>query len=345
MRNQALVVAVCLGTLLPAQTTSPAPATPTPGAAAGADLTAAKAKLANALQKCASQHDTAFEFAWGPDGKKKKKDDAMAFAMALGAMPNGKTSGSWHADLLHVKFDNDNADELLVAGRRTLAKDGKHDWTVRTGRFADGNTAPFVPDPALLLQRLAAWDLAVTHRAVGSLDDRPVEIVSVSLTPDQVTEAVWAGLLPENIAQAAEGMGMFRMVGGAAKGARPAPNEPSAQVDLAIHLDPATGIVHQLHFRGWAKADGPGARFAGAGGVVVVGRAIGPGGGGDEEEEEEESDKEAAAQKDAPLVYENGLPVRPRKKTTVNDCTVRLRDHGQKPAAELTTEQKRLLGR
>jgi hypothetical protein len=45
------------------------------------------------------------------------------------------------------------------------------------------------------------------------------------------------------------------------------------------------------------------------------------------------------------MTWENGLPVRPRKKTTVMDYTVRLLDHGSVKAPELSDEQKKLLGR
>ncbi|MBL8752852.1 MAG: hypothetical protein JNK15_06080 [Planctomycetes bacterium] len=344
MRIPILVVTLGLGAMLPAQATSPAPTATTPTPAAGNDLAATKAKLSAALQKAAALRDTAFDFTWGPDGKKKKNDDAMAFAMAWGVATKGKATGSWHQDLLHVALDGDNGDELLLAGRMQLAKDAKSPWQVRAHRYADGGTLPFMPDPALLLQRLAAWDLAVTQRAVGSLDDRPVEIVSVTLAPDQVVEAIWAGLLPETMAQSAEGGGVFRMIAGGGGGARPVPSAPEAQIDLAIHLDPATGVVHQLHFRGWAKANAGAARLAGGAGVVVVGRAL-PAGGGDDDEDEDEDDGKAEPAKEAPLAYEHGLPVRPRKKTTVNDCTIRLRDHGQKLAPELDAAAKKLLGR
>lgn len=332
--------ALVLAGLLPAQVTSPAPAAP--AAPAAADLAAAKARVSAALQKCAALADTAFAMKWGPDKKKKKADDP--FARMMGAMASGQTKGSWHADLTHVRYEGDTDDELLVAGRRTLAKDGTVDWRLRSGRFADGNTNAYVPDVALLLQQLASWDLAVTNRSVGALDDRPVEIVSVTLSADQVADAVWAGLLPEAIVTA-NGLGGGRIVrmgmniGG---GNRTPATPPDTTIDLAIHLDPATNLIHQLHFRGWTKeAQG------GAAGVFVVqaGGARVAGGGDEEEDDEEDETKEAAAKKDAPLVYENGLPTRPRKKTSVCDVTVKLSQHGQTPAPALTDAQKQLLGR
>jgi hypothetical protein len=343
MRTFAPSCALLLGGLLLAQNTSPAPATPP--ANAGADLAVAKTKLQGALQKSAALADTAFTVAWGPD-KKKKQDDNNPFAAMVGARLSGQVSGSWHRDSLALAFDGETADELLVTGRRTLAKSGTDDWKIRTGRFADGNKLDFVPDPALLLQQLASWDLEVTQRNVGSLDDRPVEIVSVTLSPEQVAEAIYAGLLPEAITLAAASGGVFRFaagmgIGGAAAG-RKAPPAPTTAIDVAIHFDPGTNLIHQLHFRGWTKADAQGA----AGVVMVQGGGGGVRvGGADDDEEDEEETKEAAAKTEGPLVYENGLPVRPRKKISVSDCTIRFTEHGQKSPAPLTDKQKQLLGR
>ncbi len=334
--------------LLTAQSASPPPAAPAPSepaasaAAPPADLAAAKARAAAALQKCGALADTSFAVRWGPD--KKKKDAGNPLAVALGRASSGATTGSWHQDRQRVVFDNDNDDELLIAGRRTLARDGTTEWALRSARYADGNTVPFVPDVPLLLQQLAAMDLAVVHRAAGALDDRPVEVVSATLTADQAAQLVWSGALPAALVTPGEAGSVFRFaaMGARAGGARPAATTPDATVDLAIHLDPGTNLVHKLHFRGWTKANA-----AGAPGVVMV--AAGAGriaiGGADEEEEDEDEDDAAEPAADAPLVWENGLPNRPRKKVAVNDVVVKLTDHGTTQAAPLTDVQRQLLGR
>ena len=330
---------VLVTSLVTAQSASPAP---TPSA----ELAAAKARVAGALQKGSQLTDTAFVMKWGPDKKKKGGDDA--FARMMGASLSGETKGSWHRDLLHVAYEGENDDELLLAGGRMLAKDGTNDWRLRAGRFADGNTVNFVPDVPRLLQQLATWDLAVTNRAVGSLDDRPIEIVTVALNAEQVTEAIWAGLLPEAIVtqNGVSGARVFRMAAGVGGGggARPAATPPETTIDLAIHLDPATNVIHQLHFRGWTQENAGGGAglvvFAGGGGARVAGA------GGDEEEEEDEA-KEAKAEAGTavPLTYENGLPVRPRKKTSVTDVVVKLSQHGTQAGPALTDAMKKLLGR
>lgn len=338
---------VLVTSLVTAQSASPAPApAPAPTASPSAELAAAKARVAGALQKGSQLTDTAFVMKWGPDKKKKGGDDA--FARMMGASFSGETKGSWHRELTHVAYEGENDDELLLAGGRMLAKDGTNDWRLRAGRFADGNTVSFVPDVPRLLQQLATWDLAITNRTVGSRDDRPIEIVTVALNAEQVTEAIWAGLLPEAIVTATgvSGARVFRMAAGVGGGAaaRPPATAPESTIDLAIHLDPATNVIHQLHFRGWTKENAGG----GAGGIFVVAGAGGArvaGAGGDDEEEDEEKDAKAGADKAAPLVYENGLPVRPRKKTSVTDVVVTLSQHGTQQAPALTDAMKKLLGR
>jgi hypothetical protein len=328
---------------VPAQAPSPTPAAPAPTQAATSDaLAAAKQRLNNALRKASGQNDTAFTARWGPEGKKDdERERAMAMFLGGATGGKGKVSGSWHADRMHLRFDGDEGDELVFAGRRTLAKDGKSEWRLRTGRFADGNTIGFAPDMALLLQLLAGWELAVTRHEAGSHNDRPVEILSVTLSPEQVAEAVWTGALPESLVQSA--MMGFAMIAGVGGGARPAAPAPTATVDLALQFDPATGVIHQLHFRSWVAEDAM-VRGMGAVRIVRAAGAVQVVGGGDDEDGEEEKE-EPAADANAPLRYEHGLPLRPRKKTTVNDYVIELSNHGQIPAPELDALQRKLLGR
>jgi len=333
-RPRSVWLALLCANLVPAQESQAPANAPTAEA-----LAAAKQKLTAALQKTAALQDTGFRANWGADKKKKKKGEASPFDM-LGGNSTGKVEGSWYSDRQHLAFDNDTKDELVVAGRRSIAKDDQRDWCLRPGRFADGNPTGFVPDVPLLLQQLAKWDLAVVQRTAGALDDRPVEVISVTLNPDQVGEAVWAGLVPESVVSPMMMGGIMRFGGGA----RSAPTPPLATVDLAVTIDPGTSLVHQIQFRSWSKQNNMGKA---AGGVFVVqagGGAMTVAGGGNDEDEEEDS-KTEPGKANTPMPFENGLPVRPRKKTTVMDYTVRLFDHGSKKAPELSDEQKKLLGR
>lgn len=320
-------LALCLLSLVPAQDPRPAPDA----------FTAAKTRLHKALDKTAALPGAAFAAQWGPEKKQDAADDFV-----FGAPAAGRLAGSWRPGLRHCLFD-DNADELLSAGGRTIARDAGTAWTLRAGRFADGTVVDFLPDPALLLEQLATWDLAVVHREVGSLDDRPVETVTVTLSPDQVAEALYIGLLPPALAGQSGGFGamVFQVVGGR-RGARPAPPPPDAVVDLAVAFDPATDLVQRLHFRSWSKQDGTVRQFGARGGVAVVRVAAGVQIAGQPPDEGEEP-AEGEAKPGEPLRYENGLPLRPRRKMAVVDYTVRLTEHGAPPAIALDDATKKLL--
>lgn len=322
---------ITLASTVSAQAT-PAPTDP---------LVAARSRLQAALAKTAATPDTAFTAKWAEDGK--KKDAGGAFVLG----PNSSTAagaatGSWHPGLVAIQFDGDTKDELLTAGRRTIAKAGETEWALRRGRYADGNSLDFAPDPEQLLEQLASWELAVVRRDTGSLDDRPMEVLTVTLNPDQVAALAWSGLVPGAIGGG--GSNPFAiMVAMQQGGQRPAAPTPTGTVDLVITLDPATSQVHQLQFRSWNKQDQmvAGGRvmvFRQAGGQVQIG-----GNDEDDEEEAEAAAKEGAGKADAPLQYENGLPVRPRKKTTVMDFTLRLQNHGKASQPALPDKAKQLL--
>lgn len=333
-----LLVSSLLGSLpaqdSPAATKPPAVTQPSPE-----QLAAATQRLATALQKAAALTDTRFEVAWAPDNKPAEGGNqplAVFLGARIGGSVEGACQGSWHQDLLHLHYDGGDHDELLVAGRRMLAKDAQTPWCLRKGHFANGADLGFLPDPQLLLQRLATMGLTVTNREVGSLDDRPVEVLSATLDQDQLTDLMWSETLPSSMAMSLHQV--FRIQGVGGQVGRPAAQKPDAIVDLVVHLDPATSLVQRLKFRCWTKDDAQVGRF------VVVNRAGAAQAGGDEDEDElPDSAGERAG--DQPLRYENGLPVRPRKKTNVMDFTVRLLDHGKFAAPPLDEAQRRLLGR
>lgn len=307
---------------------------PAPNNELPAALTASRERLEKALAKTAALRDTKFEAAWGPaKGGRKKGDDP--FVAMLGMRGSGEASGSWHERLSVCRFEGDEVDELVTVGRRTIARSDSEDWQIRAGRFADGNTVGYVPDVELLLQLLDDWPLAVIHRDVGSIDDRPVETITVTLNADQVAEAAWSGALPSQLVVGGFGAGVFRFAAGGVGGGRRAAKKPEAIVDLAIALDPATLLVHRISARAYVDEQRGGGMVGG--GVFVVRGGVGVA----EEEEEEEEAEEIDEQ--GPMRFEDGLPNRSRRKKVVSDFTVRLSDHGTATAPELSPKQKKLL--
>lgn len=302
--------------------------------------TQARARLQKALAATAAQPAGAFAAKWGAVANAAAQQQNANVVVFLGAMggshPPGAATGSWTPGLLQLSYE-DNV-ELAFAGRRMIAKDANTPWCLRREVAADGAPLPFVPDVPYLLQQLARQDLTVTHQEVGTRDDRPVEILSVTLSADQVTDALWGGLMPKPAA----GFGgvAFRAVG-AAGAQKPVPSKPEATVDIAIALDPATAVVQSITVRSYQKEDQRmRAAFAGGnGGVVQVVR--GNGGGNDASDEDED---EAKVDPKAPLQYEAGLPVRSQQRMTVWDYSIELRDLGTARPAELPVAAKALLG-
>lgn len=317
-------------------------------------LPAARQKLQKSLAAMAALPSCAFDAKWAVDETGKKKDDGPNIIMIGGATIEapGDAKGAWGDGQLHLQSGDD---ELLYAGRRMLARQAGGDWSLRRGRYRDGAQLEFQPDPQLLFSLLQGMELAVVHREVGAVQDRPVEILTATLSPDQVAELAQAGVLPVGVTSAV-GFGGQVMFGalaaarGGGKPQRPAPPAPDATVDIAFHVDPGTGMVHRVVVRGTAKNDAAvgmgGARMrvfaARAGGGAVQ---VGGNGGDDDEDKDNDKDAKGEPAKDAPLQYKDGLPQRPRKKMQVYDYAILLRDHGTAKLPALDDKSKALLGR
>lgn len=290
---------------------------------------AAKRRVVQALQRAATQVDTGFEATWGEDNPAKAGPNPAPnpLQMAMTARLSGATKGSWHQGLRHVIYTGDEGDQLLVTPQGLLARDQQRPWTPRNHRFADGNPIPFVPAPERLLQFLATTDLAVTHTEVGALDDHPVQTVTFTLNADQASELLWQGLVPPTLLSASLGDLPFNLRG--RQGPRNPATPVAATVDLAVTIDPATGDIRRLHLRAWNPANaGAGQGFVvfQAGGQVIAGQG--------------QAEAEAADEPDpnAPLTWQDGLPVRPRAKMVVRDYVVRLQDQGTAKPPELPAQ-------
>jgi hypothetical protein len=311
------------------------------------------ARLTRALETCKALESCAFEAEWfatNKDGTRRKvkvdPNNPLAMLLELGGPDStkpGRAEGSWADDLLHIELDD--ADELLFAGRRMIARDDNLDWQLRAGRLADGNLLQFVPDAKELVAALAGMKMDVTHRQPGTVDDRPVEVLTVTLDQEQVSTLVWSGLLPTF---GMPGLGMVVQmavqVGGNGAQARPAAPRPETKVDLALAIDPGTNRLERLHFRMWDKKPDM------QGGFVFVG---GPGGlqaaGTDDDEEDDEADEQDAELPDdtssQPTLDAFGLPLRRLKNHQIHDFTVRLRDQGTAAEPQLGDLARRLLSR
>lgn len=303
-------------------------------------LASAKARLHKALANTATQTSGSFAAKWGPLPDPKAQQNQANVMILMGGVGSGNhtpgaATGSWAPGLLHVTFADQS--EVLFGGCRMLAKDSDIDWCLRRDVLLDGSPLPFVPDVPTLLQQLAGEELTVVHQEVGTRDDRPVEILTVTLTPEQVTAAMWGGTVPKPAA----GMGGFAVRAMMAAGAgapKPVIPKPDAILDLAVVIDPAAAVVHSITVRSHQKNDMPG-----GGRMVVVAQGGGAQvvNGGDDEEEDEDADAKLKA---APLQFKDGLPQRPRKQMVVWDYSLELKDLGTAKAPELSAATKALLG-
>ncbi|HLQ38854.1 MAG TPA: hypothetical protein VK348_13680 [Planctomycetota bacterium] len=321
----------------------------------GDALQQARARLQKAIAAVAQLPSCGFDAKWGPnaDGTPQNQN-AQVVVFGGGGSSAGEAKVSWTETGMHCRFE-DTADELVSVGRRTIAREGAGAWTLRRDRFADGRSVAFTPDAQQLFTLLQQWDLPVTHREVGTLHDRPIEILTTMLTADQTAELLWSGLLPAGGgASAVFGRAMVRAVaigGAGAGGAKPAMPKPEGTVDLAFFVDPSTSQVHQLKVRVWQKDDMVGGARAfrfnvGGGGAVQV---VGAGGAGDDDDAEDKkaeaqkAENKAAAKAGIPE-FTDGLPGRPRKNMSVTDLSFTFHDQGTAKGPELDAAAKALLG-
>jgi hypothetical protein len=316
-------LALALAATIGAQTaTDPKPADDTRAAAAK--------RASKAIARSAAAVDTAFHVRWGPDLPPVAGDPPRAPATTGGV--RGKATGSWHDGLLLLRLDGEAGDEFVFAGGRTLARDAKRPWALRRGRHADGTVAPFLPDVLGLMDFLAARDLPTTHASTGAIDDRPVEVVTMTLTAEQTAEAVWSGLLPESFV-----VGMSIPLPRA--GARAPAPLPTATVDVAVHFDPAVGAVRRVHVRSWLTPE-----IQRGGRIAMRFNAEGRPERVDLADVEADEAANAEARKQ-PLRFADGLPVRPRHGLLVGDVVLDLGEAGKATPSELDAAARALLRR
>jgi len=292
--------------------------------AAKVDLTGKKALVEQALATTSAAQSLTFE-------SKYRLDSQFTRMVQRGAKSTAVTvTGSVADGLLRAKF-NDGDDEAVFAGRRTAVRSKGEAWTLRDGKLADGRAMPHVFDPDRFFAALGEAKLEVLNAAVGSLDDKPVEVVTVKVDDESSRALSWSGAMPSG--SEVGGMTTVVFAGGGIGGAAAGP-KVDVEIDAALYIDPATKRILQVKVKSYSKP--------GAGGGVAFARVAIAGAGVEEEEEEEDEPK-----KNEPLAFKDGLPVRKKAKKdnwTIASYDVVLKEHDAVKAQELDAKAKQLLG-
>jgi hypothetical protein len=211
--------------------------------------------------------------------------------------------GGWGGALLWASA-NEGRDRAVWHGRRMVGRQGEEQWRLRQGVVGDGVPMPKLFEPETFFQALLHSKHEVIHADVGALDDRPVEILTVSISGDEAYDVLWSGLIPDATTNSYLGT---RSV--AARGARA---KLEIEIDVAVWLDPATSRVQQCKVRCYTK----GAANAGGQVAVVAGLGAGPqppGGVAPRPVPAPESAEQAPEAPAGPLVFQDGLPTRAPK--------------------------------
>ncbi len=231
--------------------------------------------------------------------------------------------------VMHVVKDRDH---LAVSGGRMIARNASLPWNLRRDKLADGSPAPFLFTPDTFLAALLDLRPSVVHDEVGTHADRPIEILTVTLTGNQAAELWNSGEMPPM--QGGFGMGVTSTRRMGAMGGRP--SVPKTTVDVAFTVDPALSLIHEIKVRCYQEvAGGQTVTFtvgAATTGVSVARREVEDGGN-----EEEGLDE-------APSGFDAGLPVRNIERLNVLELDVSFSQHGEAVGAELDERARGLLG-
>jgi hypothetical protein len=225
-------------------------------------------------------------------------------ATSVAAVPN-PVAGGWGDGLLWASA-NEGRDLAVWHGRRAIARQDQQAWKPRQGVLGDGLPLPRPLDPDTFFLALQHGKLELIHSEVGSLDDRPTQIVTGHAAGDDAYDLLWSGLLPDGATNSSLG-------GRAANLARLGRAKPDIDLDVAIWIDPATARAQQIKIRCYTRL-----LTAAQGALVAPALAGGPPGAalpprppakGDAEAKKEDAAKEEPER----LTFADGLPVRTPK--------------------------------
>lgn len=225
--------------------------------------------------------------------------------------------GGWRQDF--VWGDIDGAAFARHRGR-TIARFADT-WKLRAERLADGSEMPFVVDPELLftvLRELPAAARTVAHVDRGTIGERRVTILTLSLAHDAAEDVAESGAVPQALEP---GLGGVIVFGGRA------PQQPRIERELhvALHVDPDNGDVLQLGVKLYEKNQQFGRVFA------MRAKAA---------DADDDDDKEEAA----PPPWQDGLPTRaPTADESVLTFVVEFPKLGLAELPELDDHAKQLL--
>jgi len=216
-------------------------------------------------------------------------------AIGVAGLPS-PVAGGWGDGLLWASA-SEGKNLAVWHGRRAIARQDQQAWKPRQGVLGDGLPLPRPLDPETFFLALQHGKLELIHSEVGSLDDRPTQIVTGHAAGDDAYELLWSGLVPDASTNSSLG-------GRAANLARLGRAKPDIDLDVAIWIDPATARAQQIKVRCYTRL-----ATAAQGALVAQRLAGGPGAGAPPQapaKDDAEAKKEEAT-------FANGLPVRTPK--------------------------------
>ena len=326
----ALSLALALAIMPGARAQQPAAAE----AAAPATTTSADdALLAKALAKMGNLTGIKFKTVEVQDNAMMRRIRSQMPA-GMGGDEDVQVEGTWCQGVISASVGE--GDQIVRCRGRTLAH-GDGGWKLRGDTLPGGGSLPFLFDPQLFFEVLAALPkeaLKVAHAEDAKRGEQTLRVLTITLDGDAARDLFFAGAFP----RVSGGPVMMRM-GGMNMGGE----APAVTVDVALQVDPASGLVHRTRVKAYEEN-----QFAGQMRIAVGGGgggAVAAGGGNEEGGEEAKEEKEAKAGGEAgEHTYKGGLPVRKLGATlSMVDFDATLSEHDKTFALELDAAAKRLL--
>lgn len=291
-------------------------------AAPRAQEDAAAPDLATVCAKMQALSGVGFQSYEEQDSAMTRRFKNMMPAAARETEVSGRRAGPWLvADI------TDGEQELVLHGSRMIARESGGSWCPRRNVDVFGAPLPFVFDPALFFERIASVgeNAGEIRTQAARWREGDYQILELTLTGEAARSVVLGGGVP-----ATRGMGGAIMIGGPGGGLGQA-DVPEMTVDLAMWIDPSTGLCHRMKASSYQESSTPqGMRFE------IQGADL-----GDENDAEKINEFDAEGNR----LYRNGLPVRAvDESTSAMHFDVELRDHGQAAAPELDDGARQLLG-